>query len=788
LPVSGGASRDVTKEVEATERLQRSVERYELAREHGNISVWENVIVDGEVRVSGGPLSVPEDSPSGEVAKAGEAWLLSTYLEDRPKAEALYRDLVENKPEHFELEHRVVRPDGSVGWIRTEGWTLGDDEDGNAHYIGVSSDISERKETEVLLIENETRLADVLRISGIGSWNMDLLAGESQWSEQTYSIYGYGERRFTPTFETSLSHFHLDDKEWVQKAFQDSLKVGAPPYSADFRIVQEGGAIRYVHAEGEATFDERGRAIRIQGTLHDITDRKLAEIKIRNSEERVRSIMENAAVAIVTIDELGLIESFNPMAQQIFGYRESEVLGLNVSILMPEPYHSDHDRYLERYRKTEIGHMLGVGPRELLGLRKDGSEFPMELAVAKMNIGDKRSFIGSVLDISGRKEIEEQLRSAQRLEAVGQLTGGIAHDFNNLLMALQLNIEFAQARVQDDPETLEFLDSSLHAVGRGADLTQRLLAFSRKQTLAPEPVDVGKQVSNMSKLLERTLGETIDVETVLGAGLWLAEVDASQFENVLLNLAINARDAMPEGGKLTIETVNTRLDQDYASHHLEIEPGQYVMVAVTDTGSGMPPDVLERAFEPFFTTKEVGQGSGLGLSMIFGFVKQSRGHIKIYSEEGEGTTLKMYFPRVGGTETEKAKEHRSLRLSKGNETILVVEDQPEVLRAVAISLESLGYTALEAEHGPAAITLVEQGARPDLVLSDVVLPQGMHGGKVVEAVRALLPGCKAIFMSGYTENSIVHQGRVDEGVELLQKPYTQEDLARKVRQVLDEQD
>jgi PAS domain S-box-containing protein len=507
------------------------------------------------------------------------------------------------------------------------------------------------------------------------------------------------------------------------------------------------------------------------------------------SEKRVQSILDTAAVGMITINEKGDIESFNPMAEQIFNYKEAELLGRPVATLMPDPYKSHHDLYINNYKETGVGQILGVAPREITGLRKDGSEFPVELAVNEVIINDQRFFVGSILDISERKkEAQEDLRRAHRLEAVGQLTGGIAHDFNNLLMAMQLNIEFSLARVQDDPEILEFLHSSLHAVEQGADLTQRLLAFSRKQTLAPEPVDVGKRVNHMSKLLERTLGEMIEVETVLGAGLWLAEVDASQLENAILNLSINARDAMPAGGKLTIETTNTRLDQDYVNHHLEVEPGQYVMVAVTDTGTGMSPDVIERAFEPFFTTKEVGQGSGLGLSMIFGFAKQSRGHIDIYSKEGEGTTIKLYFPRVGGTEAGDAKNVRSLRLSNGNETILVVEDQPEVLRAVSISLEALGYTVLAAEHGPAAIALAEQGVRPDLVLSDVVLPQGMNGPEVVEAVQALLPDCKAIFMSGYTEDAILHQRRVGEGTELLQKPYTQEDLSRKVRQVLDRRD
>ncbi len=538
----------------------------------------------------------------------------------------------------------------------------------------------------------------------------------------------------------------------------------------------------------EVRVEERSSELRaVNADLErQISERKEIEAALVEREAHYHGVLDNVADGVVAIDERGNIESFNRAAELLFGYPAERICGQNVSVLMPEPYSGEHDGYIGNYLRTGKGKILGIGPREVMGVHKDGSRFPMELAIGQMDTGGKRIFIGIVRDIRQRKESEQQLRQAQKMEAVGHLTGGIAHDFNNLLTAILGNLEMLQDRVELDPSARKFMDIAFRAADRGADLTQRLLAFSRKQTLSPEAADINKLVQRVTELMRRTLGEDIEIETVLAGGLWPATVDPGQLESALLNLAINARDAMPEGGKLTIETANSHLDQAYTDAHEEVNPGQYVRVAVTDTGTGMPPEVVARAFEPFFTTKEIGLGSGLGLSMVYGFVKQSAGHVNIYSEPGHGTTVKLYLPKAAATDqAARAAEPSQRAQPMGDETVLVVEDDPDVRAFVVAALGVLGYRVMEAEDGPAALALLNQVSRIDLLLTDVVLPRGMNGRQVAEEVRKRYPRLKTLFSSGYTENAIVHQGTLDKDAELLAKPYTREALAQKVRRVLD---
>jgi len=521
---------------------------------------------------------------------------------------------------------------------------------------------------------------------------------------------------------------------------------------------------------------------------HNGLERRVAEVtvQVREREARLRGVLENVADGIITIDGQGVIDGFSRSAELLFGHMAEQVMGRNVSMLMPEPHDREHDSYIQSYLHTSEGRIIGIAPREVVALRADGSRFPMEISVSEADFNGKCMFIAVVRDLSQRKETEKQLRQAQKMEAIGHLTGGVAHDFNNLLTAIQGNLELMAEYVVSGSEARRLLDAALGATLRGADLTQRLLAFSRKQTLRPEALDVNRLVSGMNELFAHTIGEDIQIELVLAGGLWRAVVDPSQLENALLNLAINARDAMPAGGKLTLETANTRLDDAYADAHDEVRPGQYVMVAVTDTGTGIQPEVLEHAFEPFYTTKEVGKGSGLGLSMVYGFVKQSAGHVKIYSEVGEGTTVKLYLPRATGPDRElAAAEPRAAAQSIGDETILVVEDDADVRAFVTAALGILGYRVLKAEDGPAALALLEQVPHLDLLLTDVVLPGGVNGRQVADLARRRFPALKVLYTSGYTDNAVVHHGILDAGAEMLAKPYTREILARKVRGVLD---
>ncbi|MGA7154221.1 MAG: ATP-binding protein [Pseudolabrys sp.] len=383
-----------------------------------------------------------------------------------------------------------------------------------------------------------------------------------------------------------------------------------------------------------------------------------------------------------------------------------------------------------------------------------------------------------------RRDMAEQaLRQSQKMEAVGQLTGGVAHDFNNLLTIIIGNLGIAKRGVVE-ARAERALNNALVGAERAAQLTQRLLAFSRRQPLNPRVLDINKLIVAISDLLTRTLGENIELETISGAGLWNVEVDASEMESTLLNLALNARDAMPTGGKLTIETSNAYLDDEYCREHEGILPGQYILVAITDSGAGMSAETIDRAFEPFFTTKEAGKGTGLGLSQVYGFMKQSGGHVKIYSEPGEGTTIKLYLPRREGNELviSGADDLNSER--GGGETILIVEDDDGVRQYASEILRDLNYQVIEAKDSATALRLLDADKKFDLLLTDVVLP-GKNGRELANEVERRRPGTKIIFMTGYSRNAIVHHGRLDPGIELIPKPLTERVLARKIRQVLD---
>jgi CheY-like chemotaxis protein/nitrogen-specific signal transduction histidine kinase len=386
-----------------------------------------------------------------------------------------------------------------------------------------------------------------------------------------------------------------------------------------------------------------------------------------------------------------------------------------------------------------------------------------------------------VVDHTERVQAENMARQAQKMEAIGHLTGGVAHDFNNLLQIISANLEMAAGTVSE-PKLAGRIQNAIAAVTRGSRLTSQLLAFARRQPLEPRSVDLGRVIRDMSDMLRRTLGENIEMETVVAGGLWNTLADPSQVENMLLNLAINARDAMPEGGKLTLEVANAHLDDSYAASQADVVAGQYVMLAVSDTGTGMPPDVMARVFEPFFSTKPEGKGTGLGLAQAYGFTKQSGGHIKIYSELGHGTTIKIYLPRTR-RDTDAPEVAHGGTVEAGSEHILVVEDDQEVRKAVADMLGELGYRVSQAGDADAALELLKKQA-PDLIFTDVVMPGSLAIREFTRKAQALHPGLRVLYTSGYTQNAIVHNGKLDDDAQLLSKPYRKEQLARKLRSVL----
>jgi len=432
---------------------------------------------------------------------------------------------------------------------------------------------------------------------------------------------------------------------------------------------------------------------------------------------------------------------------------------------------------MNRSRDATARARVEAGMRETLEARVAARTAELRTANARL-IGEAQT----------REAAEDQVRQMQKMESIGQLTGGIAHDFNNMLAIVIGSLDMARHRLDTDPvRARTYIDNAEEGAKRAAQLTARLLAFSRQQPLAPEPTDINKLVGETSELIRRTIGEQIRLETVLAGGLWRAHVDRSQLENAILNLAVNARDAMPETGKITLETANTHLDDEYARGHADVKSGQYVVICVTDTGSGMPPDVIARAFDPFFTTKQVGKGTGLGLSQVFGFVKQSGGHVKIYSEEGVGTTVKLYLSRWFGADAEEAARAApgtEIPRARGDEIVLVVEDEQRVRHLTVDTLRELGYTVVQANDGEQALEQLRIQPRIDLLFTDIVMP-GINGRELADRARELRPGLRVLFTTGYTRNAVVHNGMLDPGMALLGKPFNMRELATRVRGMLD---
>lgn len=532
--------------------------------------------------------------------------------------------------------------------------------------------------------------------------------------------------------------------------------------------------------------DKTGRYTHWVSVERDVTERKRAEEATRINQERFRMLAKATNDVIWDWDLVEGAVWWNENLHAHFGYDPAEIEPGPES-WMNRIHPEDKDRVLESIDAVISG-SESHWQDEYRFLHVDGH--PVQVVDRGFVIRDLQGnairMLGSMIDVSHQREMEGRLRQAQKLEAVGHLTGGVAHDFNNLLTIILGNAETLSEELSDKQQLRMLADMTATAAERGAELINRLLAFSRKQALEPRVLDVGSLIYGMESLLRRTLAENIDIEIVRGGGLWRVEIDAGQLESALLNLALNARDAMPGGGHLTIEITNAALDDDYVASEPEVKAGQYVLITVSDSGAGMPASVLNRVFEPFYTTKEIGKGSGLGLSMVYGYVKQSGGHIRIYSELGVGTSVKLYFPRVHKEADQHGLDRSGSAIVGGVEKILVVEDDPLVREHLVARLAGLGYKVVSSDTGPRALRLLEQTSDVDLLLTDIVLPGGMNGREVAEAARFIRPDLKVLFTSGYTENAIVHHGRLDVGVELLGKPYRREQLAAKVRKVLDQ--
>jgi len=784
---------EITERVAAEAALRASEERYAQALAVG-VASWdwdiERAVVVGNDRLAE-IYGLPEarSEAGAPLATFGER----IHPADRGRVTQEFRAAIETR-EPFSSEYRLINSDGSVRWVFSRGRCYYDNAGVPLRMAGVSLDVTDRFAAQEQLARSEAEFRAFAQAAPNHVWS-SLPNGFVTWfNDRCYEYTGVSPGMLDG--ELWASFVHPDDAASTAHNWSTALSTGNI-YENEFRLRRADGSYRWHLGRAVPVRDKAGDIVRWVGTNTDIEDQKLAARALTDLNANLeRRVAEQAAERdrlwktsqdlLVVVDDKGFYRAVNPAWADLLGWSEAELVDRHhTEMVHPDDRPRSGDT-LARARTT------GLRAYENRMLHKDGG-FRWISWIASAEEG---MVYATGRDITAEKEAalelaaaQEALRQSQKMEAVGQLTGGIAHDFNNMLAVVIGSLELLGRRLApDDARALRYVEAATDAARRAALLTQRLLAFSRQQPLQPAPIEVNKLVGSMSDLLRHSIGADIRLETILAGGLWRTFADPNQLENVVLNLAINARDAMPGGGRLTIETQNADLDDRYVSAHPGLAAGHYVLIAITDTGSGMPPEVVERAFDPFFTTKAVGKGTGLGLSQVYGFVKQTGGHVKIYSEVGQGTTIKIYLPRLrSGAKADEAQgdgPHRALLRGDDREVILVVEDEPAVRQISVDALEELGYRVLEADGAEPALESLRTHPEIVLLFTDVVMPD-VNGARLADQARQLRPDLKILFTTGYTRNAVVHNGVLDDGVDLISKPFTIEQLSAKLRAVID---
>ena len=635
----------------------------------------------------------------------------------------------------------------------------------------------------------QTQFRAVFEQASIG---IALVASDGRWlqvNRRLCDTLGYSEQELfaRTTFELA----HPDDRAPLRELIGELTSGAAENVTTERRYLRRDGGTVWAATAVRLVRQADGAPDYYIAVIEDVSDRHRAEQQLRASELRFRQVVESAPNAMLMSAPDGTIAMVNRQAGALFGYARDELLGQPIERLIPERYRQAHGGHHRAFLADPRPRKMGAG-RELFGLRKDGSEVPVEIGITPIETEAGTMVLSTLVDITERKrqeealrKSEEQLRQSQKMEAIGSLTGGMAHDFNNLLGIIIGNLDLAQPALEKVGDAGELVREALNAALRGADLTRRLLAFARRQPLRPQRVAISGLVAETVKLLSRTLGENIQISAELPERLWPVVVDPAQLEAALANLATNARDAMPSGGRLSITAANRPLDDDYAALHAEVKPGDYVMIEVSDTGTGMPPGVLAHIFEPFFTTKERGKGTGLGLAMVFGFMKQSGGHINVYSEPGVGTTFRLYLPRSREEAAEAREPEIPAPARASGETVLVVEDNEALRRVVARQVTDLGYRVIAVQDAAEALSLLER-ERVALLFTDVVMPGEMDGFGLAEHVLAHWPDVRVVLTSGFPETTTNRKLRsLAASTRLLSKPYRKTELAATLRAALD---
>lgn len=783
---------DVTGSVEAREAFERTNAFYRQSESLAKLGHWEwderedrcSYCSDELARLHG--TSVEDFIRRTESTEDDLQWI---HPDDRARYLEAVTAYVEDR-QGIEIEYRLRNDDGLEIDVREVIEPILDSDGALLRSVGFVQDISERKRQEEKSRQNEAQLLQAAEMAGLGYWVWDEVADRCLYCSETLAkLNGMTSEGYIEHYKNMAcleADIHPEDLEEYRRVLQDAAERKVP-YDIEFRDRGPDGAYRYLRERSEPVLDASGRLIRSVGTIQDVNEQRLREAALRQahreSEAWLRQFVMNVPDEVVMKDSEGHYLMINPAAERRYGMTTEEASGKTAA-----------DLFSPEVAAQIVAHdalVLETGQSDKRTIAMDVSGRPTVYNAIKVPIrdpsGETIGLAGIGTDVTEARRSEEALRQAQKMEAVGRLTGGVAHDFNNILAVILGNAEL-MARDQGDPT--ELLDGIIRAGRRGADLSQRLLAYSRRQPLTPKAVDLGRLVSEMRSLLSRSLGETIEIVARSEARLWPALVDAGQMETVLLNLAINARDAMPRGGVVEIETMNAELEDKIMAQSLGVAPGDYVVLIVRDDGCGMSEDILSRVGEPFFTTKDVGQGTGLGLAMISGFAEQSGGHFKIYSEEEQGTTVMLYLPRALAEAPEQAvpeqmaPERRDLPSSRG-ERVLVVEDDPDVRSMTVAMLRDLGYAVQAEPDAEAASALLADGATVDLLLSDVVLPGGMNGNELAALVADRNPNVKVLLMTGFVGETVDPTGAVQTDSGLLRKPFTRDLLAERLRDLLD---
>lgn len=762
--------RDRTDEHRAQEALHISEQRLRRAEAAGGVGLF-SVDIDDSM-VSGSPEFFRIFGLDPQNAVHANALERLVVEDDRAMVSDEAGRRAAKSP--LDVQYRIRKADtGEERVIARKGEYEYDADGRPVRLVGVVQDITDRHRIQSALHKSEAQFSTLAQNMPAQVWTARA-DGLLDWFNER--VYAYcGMERGTLEGESWIEIVHPDDRDEAIRRWSRAVATGET-YEIEFRLRSRSGAYRWHLARALPLFDAGGTVSAWIGTNTDIDAQKQAEAAYAQDRNRLWTISQDL---MLVCDFDGVITAVNPSAERLLGWSEDEMVGQTLADFV----HPDD---------------LENTAREVASLNTGATTFAFENRYRTWS-GDYRLLAWTAVpdnsrihaigrDITEQRAVEDALRQSQKMEAVGQLTGGIAHDFNNLLQGISGSLEIMQNRLAQGRtgDLTRWLTGAKTSAERAASLTHRLLAFSRRQPLDPRPVRANPLVASMEDMLRRTLGERVELELVLAGGLWLTRCDPNQLESAILNLAINARDAMPDGGTLTIETCNAHLDNLYAARARDVKPGQYVCICVTDTGTGMSKDTIARAFEPFFTTKPIGQGTGLGLSMIYGFTRQSEGYVRIYSEEGKGTTIKLYLPRFRGEDEAEDAAPRLQQVpgSDSSEVVLVVEDEPVVRGLIVEVLTALGYRALEAADGPTGLEILQSRRRIDLLVTDIGLP-GLNGRQVADGARLSRPDLKVLFMTGYAENAALASGFLEPGMAMITKPFAMDVLATRIREIIE---